>query len=166
MTLGVAIFLHMRKRKDSQTPFVATLEHQKMRPDWSISFNCQMIERCFARHFIMFLGKQNSGKMYMPKNVRLLKKFQIGILQLCPLACLFNPFILLCCCLFRDTLVANDLDQANRVAFGKQRYRVVSLNGDLIETSGAMSGGGSQKMQGKMGTQVKLIFFLILITVN
>ena len=105
----------------------------------------------------MFLGKQNSGKMYMPKNVRL---------QLCPLAFLFNPYILLCCCLFRDTLVANDLDQANRVAFGKQRYRVVSLNGDLIETSGAMAGGGSQKMQGKMGTQVKLIFLLILITVN
>ena len=54
-------------------------------------------------------------------------------------------------------MVANDLDQANRIAFGKQRYRVVSLNGDLIETSGAMSGGGSQKMQGKMGTQVKIV---------
>ena len=79
---------------------------------------------------------------------------------------LFVPYPLPYFCLFRDTLVANDLEQANRIAFGKQRYRVVSLNGDLIETSGAMSGGGSQKMQGKMGTQVKLIFLLILITVN
>ena len=55
---------------------------------------------------------------------------------------------------FRDTLVATDLDQANRIAYGKTRYRVITLNGELIETSGAMSGGGNQKQQGKMGTQV------------
>jgi hypothetical protein len=29
------------------------------------------------------------------------------------------------------------------------------INGDLIETSGAMAGGGNQKLRGKMGTQVK-----------
>lgn len=36
----------------------------------------------------------------------------------------------------RDTLVAKDLDQASRIAYGAQRYRVVTLGGDLIETTG------------------------------
>lgn len=36
----------------------------------------------------------------------------------------------------RDTLVADDLDQASRIAYGAQRYRVVTLGGDLIETTG------------------------------
>ena len=36
----------------------------------------------------------------------------------------------------RDTLVANDLEQATRIAYGKTRYRVVTLAGQLIETSG------------------------------
>lgn len=36
----------------------------------------------------------------------------------------------------RDTLVANDLDQASRIAYGSRRYRVVTLKGDLIETTG------------------------------
>lgn len=36
----------------------------------------------------------------------------------------------------RDTLVANDLEQASRIAYGARSYRVVTLNGDLIEMSG------------------------------
>ncbi|KAJ8309851.1 hypothetical protein KUTeg_011716 [Tegillarca granosa] len=36
----------------------------------------------------------------------------------------------------RDTLVANDLDQATRIAYGKTRYRVVTLQGQLIDQSG------------------------------
>lgn len=36
----------------------------------------------------------------------------------------------------RNTLVANDLEQASRIAYGAQRYRVVTLKGDLIETTG------------------------------
>ena len=36
----------------------------------------------------------------------------------------------------RDTLVAKDLEQATRIAYGRQRHRVVTLNGQLIETSG------------------------------
>lgn len=42
-----------------------------------------------------------------------------------------------------NTLVANDLKQANRVAYGKKRFRVVTLDGKLIDISGAMTGGGS-----------------------
>jgi len=54
----------------------------------------------------------------------------------------------------QDTLVAEDMQQAKRIAFGAKRFRVVTLGGDLIETSGAMSGGGREKMSGKMGTQI------------
>ena len=57
----------------------------------------------------------------------------------------------------RDTLVANDMDQATKVAYGAKRYRVVTLNGELIETSGTMSGGGRSKMTGKMGQQVQVV---------
>jgi structural maintenance of chromosome 4 len=36
----------------------------------------------------------------------------------------------------RDTLVANNLDQATRIAYGQPRYRVVTLDGQLIELAG------------------------------
>lgn len=54
----------------------------------------------------------------------------------------------------RDTLVANNLDQASRIAYGARRYRVVTLNGDLIETTGTMSGGGRRQLRGRMGQSV------------
>ena len=36
----------------------------------------------------------------------------------------------------RDTLVADNLDQATRIAYGANRFRVVTLQGQLIDTSG------------------------------
>lgn len=54
----------------------------------------------------------------------------------------------------RDTLVANDLDQATRIAYGRTRYRVVTLGGQLIDQSGTMSGGGSRVCKGRMGSKV------------
>lgn len=39
----------------------------------------------------------------------------------------------------RETLVANNLDQATRIAYGAVRYRVVTLGGELIEISGMTS---------------------------
>ncbi|KAF8910222.1 hypothetical protein CPB84DRAFT_1764970 [Gymnopilus junonius] len=57
-----------------------------------------------------------------------------------------------------NTLVANDIDQANRIAFAGgnsgKRWRVVTLDGALIETSGAMSGGGSQLSRGAMSSKL------------
>ncbi|KAI9222728.1 RecF/RecN/SMC [Blastocladiella britannica] len=51
----------------------------------------------------------------------------------------------------KNTLVADTLEQARRVAFaGKRRWRVVTLAGELIEASGAMSGGGSRVIRGRM----------------
>uniref|UniRef100_A0A673UHB9 Structural maintenance of chromosomes protein n=1 Tax=Suricata suricatta TaxID=37032 RepID=A0A673UHB9_SURSU len=55
----------------------------------------------------------------------------------------------------RDTLVADNLDQATRVAYQKdRRWRVVTLQGQIIEQSGTMTGGGSRVMKGRMGSSV------------
>uniref|UniRef100_A0A182J7N8 Structural maintenance of chromosomes protein n=1 Tax=Anopheles atroparvus TaxID=41427 RepID=A0A182J7N8_ANOAO len=55
----------------------------------------------------------------------------------------------------RNTLVAENLDQGQRIAYGRQRFRVVTIAGDVIETSGTMSGGGRSQQRGRMGTQVQ-----------
>ncbi|XP_043926397.1 structural maintenance of chromosomes protein 4 [Protopterus annectens] len=55
----------------------------------------------------------------------------------------------------RDTLVANNLDQATRVAFQKdKRWRVVTLQGQVIEQSGTMTGGGGKVLKGRMGSSL------------
>lgn len=57
----------------------------------------------------------------------------------------------------KDTLVADNLQQANRIAFGNKnkRWRVVTLDGKLIEKSGAMTGGGSRQLRGAMSSKFK-----------
>lgn len=54
----------------------------------------------------------------------------------------------------QDTLVAQNLDQATRIAYGRTRYRVVTVKGELIELSGTMSGGGRTVLRGRMGQKV------------
>ncbi|XP_006163111.1 structural maintenance of chromosomes protein 4 [Tupaia chinensis] len=55
----------------------------------------------------------------------------------------------------QNTLVADNLDQATRVAYQKdRRWRVVTLQGQIIEQSGTMTGGGSKVMKGRMGSSV------------
>lgn len=42
-----------------------------------------------------------------------------------------------------DTLVADDITTATRIGMGgTKRYRVVTLKGEVVETSGSMTGGG------------------------
>ncbi|KAJ3715083.1 RecF/RecN/SMC N terminal domain-containing protein [Lentinula raphanica] len=53
-----------------------------------------------------------------------------------------------------DTLVAKDMDQANRIAFGEKRAKVVTLAGQVIETSGAMTGGGGAPAKGGMSAKL------------
>ncbi|KAG6333811.1 hypothetical protein ID866_5281 [Astraeus odoratus] len=54
-----------------------------------------------------------------------------------------------------NTLVADDLDQANRIAFGgSKRWRVVTLAGQLIDASGTMSGGGTKVARGGMSSKL------------
>lgn len=53
----------------------------------------------------------------------------------------------------QDTLVAPDIKTAQQVAFGgSQRYRVVTVDGKLIDKSGTMSGGGSRPLRGGMSS--------------
>jgi structural maintenance of chromosome 4 len=54
----------------------------------------------------------------------------------------------------RDTLVARDLEQANRIAYGAKRWRVVTLDGQLIDVSGTMSGGGTKVARGAMSSKL------------
>ncbi|KAI1790910.1 RecF/RecN/SMC protein [Ganoderma leucocontextum] len=55
-----------------------------------------------------------------------------------------------------NTLVAENLDQANRIAFGgSRRWRVVTLAGQLIDSSGTMSGGGTTVQRGAMSSKLQ-----------
>ncbi|CEG49917.1 structural maintenance of chromosomes protein [Plasmopara halstedii] len=56
----------------------------------------------------------------------------------------------------RDTLVAKNLDEASAIAYqGRQcKYRVVTLDGQLVEMSGAMSGGGKRARSGGMSSSL------------
>lgn len=54
----------------------------------------------------------------------------------------------------QDTLVADDLAQANRIAYGARRWRVVTLDGQLIDKSGTMSGGGNTVKKGLMSSKL------------
>lgn len=55
-----------------------------------------------------------------------------------------------------NTLVADNLDQANRIAFGgSRRWRVVTLAGQLIDSSGTMSGGGTSVQRGAMSSKLQ-----------
>ncbi|KAG8624861.1 hypothetical protein KVT40_006612 [Elsinoe batatas] len=54
----------------------------------------------------------------------------------------------------QNTLIAKDLEQANRIAYGAQRWRVVTLEGALIDKSGTMSGGGTRVAKGAMSSKL------------
>ncbi|WEW60129.1 Structural maintenance of chromosomes protein 4 [Emydomyces testavorans] len=53
----------------------------------------------------------------------------------------------------QNTLVAKDLEQANKIAYGPRRWRVVTLDGQLIDLSGTMSGGGTRVSRGAMSSK-------------
>ena len=55
--------------------------------------------------------------------------------------------------------MATNTQQATEVAYGRQRFRVVmvTLGGELIETTGTMTGGGRSKISGKIGQQSAIV---------
>lgn len=60
-----------------------------------------------------------------------------------------------------NTLVASDMNAATRWAYeSSKRWRVVTLDGNLIETTGTMSGGGKTARSGGMRLAVSCRFFL------
>ncbi|KAK5455556.1 Structural maintenance of chromosomes protein 4, partial [Exophiala xenobiotica] len=54
----------------------------------------------------------------------------------------------------QNTLVAKDLDQSNRIAYGARRWRVVTLDGQLIDVSGTISGGDTCVARGAMSSKL------------
>lgn len=57
----------------------------------------------------------------------------------------------------RDTLVASNLQEAKNVAYGPTRFKVVTLDGKVVDTSGTMSGGGNNFSRGGMQLRSKAI---------
>lgn len=56
-----------------------------------------------------------------------------------------------------NTLVANNIEEANRIAFsGPKRYRVATLDGAIVNVSGQMSGGG-RPMRGLMASSISTV---------
>uniref|UniRef100_A0A915DYX7 SMC hinge domain-containing protein n=1 Tax=Ditylenchus dipsaci TaxID=166011 RepID=A0A915DYX7_9BILA len=59
-----------------------------------------------------------------------------------------------------DTLIAEDISIAARVSMptysGGKRWRTVTLKGEVVEVSGAMTGGGNAQRIGKIGSTVKV----------
>lgn len=49
-----------------------------------------------------------------------------------------------------NTLVATNLQEAKTVAYGPKRFKVVTLDGKIVDTSGTMSGGGNNFARGAM----------------
>eukprot|EP01100_Stratorugosa_tubuloviscum_P009179 TRINITY_DN3839_c0_g3_i2.p1 TRINITY_DN3839_c0_g3~~TRINITY_DN3839_c0_g3_i2.p1 ORF type:complete len:126 (-),score=57.42 TRINITY_DN3839_c0_g3_i2:527-904(-) len=72
-----------------------------------------------------------------------------------------NQYLCAFCYAARDTLVANDVDQATRLAFNYNvRFRVVTIDGQLIDSQGTMSGGGSTKQCGTVSDSFNPSFSL------
>ncbi|CEO95476.1 hypothetical protein PBRA_004202 [Plasmodiophora brassicae] len=68
-----------------------------------------------------------------------------------PIESIFRPAFYFA---LRDTVVANDLDQATRISSsGSRRFRVVTYSGELVDPSGTMTGGG-RASRGAMGSGV------------
>lgn len=57
----------------------------------------------------------------------------------------------------RDTLVASNLQEARSVAHGPKRFRVVTLDGKIVDSSGTMSGGGNNFSKGVMQLKSKAV---------
>ena len=57
----------------------------------------------------------------------------------------------------RDTIVCDDIQTARRAStmLGK-KWRVVTLGGEVVETTGAMTGGGNRVNRGRIGTNVNI----------
>ena len=54
-----------------------------------------------------------------------------------------------------ETLVTGTIEEANKLAYGAKRFRVVTVGGEVIDKSGTMAGGG-RVMKGGMGSGVSV----------
>lgn len=136
--------------------------------DIAISSCCPSLENVLvdnietAQECVTYLKKNNVGKATfialdkMTKyREKLRKKPNVNLERIVDLIKLTNEdFRVAFYHALRDTLVASDLPQASKVAYGKdRRWRVVTLKGELIDTSGTMTGGGNRIIKGRMGSK-------------
>ncbi|CAK5074944.1 unnamed protein product [Meloidogyne enterolobii] len=57
-----------------------------------------------------------------------------------------------------ETLVADDIVAATRIAMGSERrWRTVTLKGELVDVSGAMTGGGTVQARSRIGREVVVV---------
>ncbi|KAE9548318.1 hypothetical protein FO519_008470 [Halicephalobus sp. NKZ332] len=58
-----------------------------------------------------------------------------------------------------NTLVAKDIHEAHKASrtWSKQRFNVVTLNGEFVSTSGALTGGGNVQRRGLIGTDLNSV---------
>lgn len=82
----------------------------------------------------------------LPSDMRVLG-FAIDLVEFDPK---FQPAFLY---VFQDTVVTEDFDTAKRIGFSK--YRAVSLEGDLVEMTGLVTGGYFQKSGAGLSLQVE-----------
>lgn len=65
-----------------------------------------------------------------------------------------SPYKVLFYQALHNTLVAEDIDTASDLAYGKDRWKVVTIDGALIESSGVVTGGG-QPRKGLIGNKAR-----------
>ncbi|KHN69330.1 chromosome segregation ATPase [Ordospora colligata OC4] len=101
--------------------------------------NTSTAERCVAE--IKRLGVGRGMFMIVDRMGEMPVLRDEGVLYMCSLVECKEEFKKCFYFVLKDTVVCDDLEAAERIAFGRQRRRVVTLDGKLIEKSGVMSGG-------------------------
>lgn len=135
--------------------------------DVAISTACPALENMVVdtvevgQHCIDYLRKNNLGRANFILLDRLPKRDLSGIYTPEGVPRLFDlvkpkeaKFAPAFYSVMQNTLVAKDLEQANRIAYGARRWRVVTLDGQLIDVSGTMSGGGTRVARGGMSSKL------------
>ncbi|XP_039011219.1 structural maintenance of chromosomes protein 4-like [Hibiscus syriacus] len=87
--------------------------------------------------------------------VELLRRERLGPLGIATFMILDERMKLAFYASLGNTIVGKDLDQATPIAYGGNKSFEVWLDGALIERPGTMSGGGSKRRGGKMGTSIR-----------
>ena len=144
--------------------------------DVAVSTACGMLDHIVvestsgAKQCLNFLRRHNLGrgnflpldKMKKGAHDRAVETPE-GATRLFELICPTNPSVTPALYLaVGNTLVASDLEVASRLAYEyNKRWRVVTVDGKLIESSGTMSGGGNSARRGGMKLRVSLLLIYV-----
>lgn len=123
---------------------------------WLVTDTTEGAEQCVSllqrrklgRAKFVMMDKINWLKQHMEKR----RELPSGAQRLFDLIDVPDKYRLAFYFVMRDTLVAENLDQAVKIAYSgkKSPCKVVTLDGELIDANGTMSGGGGRKRSGMM----------------